>query len=170
MIDINKHNTNSWKIEKIGNNDYDSCKQIWFGLTSSTDWEVRNTFVGNRWSSKILLNMTHATYFKASKSFWEGNTRINSTSLVRQETKSTYLGSSILASTTQWISLIGQLQFSVIILRMQWIILQDLQAMTNWYWIFRPQRFLVSNNVFFHFGSSWGFLANSVASVEIEDS
>ena len=89
-----------------------------------------------QWSSKILLNMTHATYFnlKASKSFWEVITRINSTSLVRQETKSTYLGSSTLTSTTQRISLIGQLQFSVTILRMQWIILQDLQAMTYWFW------------------------------------
>ena len=102
-------------------------------------WE---TFVGNRWSSKILLNMTHATYFnlKASKSFWEVITRINSTSLVRQETKSTYLGSSTLTSTTQRISLIGQLQFSVIILRMPWIILQDLKAITYLFWILRRCR------------------------------
>ena len=73
---------------------------IWANIIA----EVRNTFVGNRWSSKILLNMAQATYFKASKSVWEGNTRINSTSLVLQETKSTYLGSSTLTSTTQWIS------------------------------------------------------------------
>ena len=93
-------------------------------------WETHSLEICDLARSCWIWRMQHISKHQCHGSFWEGNTRINSTSLVRQETKSTYLGSSTLASTTQWISLIGQLQFSVIILRMQWIILQDLQAMT----------------------------------------
>ena len=85
--------------------------------------------------------MTHVTWFRASKSFWEYTTRSNSTFLVLlQEIKATYFGSSTLASTTQRISPRGQLQFSAFILRMQWRILLDLQAMTYWFGIYRRCR------------------------------